>query len=158
MLCEKVIGKLSELQTENKKIEYVDIEWHEAFKKIHRKIGSEGSDIGIRMGDEILKRGLFQDDVIYDQDGVVVVVNTPPCEVLVVTIKPGHEKWAAKVCYEIGNRHAPLFWGENGTFITIFNEPMFVLLQNIHGAEVRREVRKLNFNDRISAAIHNHQH
>ena len=46
--------------------------------------------------------------MIYDADGVVIVVNTPSCEVIEVSLAPGHEKYVAKVCYEIGNRHAPL--------------------------------------------------
>lgn len=68
----------------------------------------QGREVGIRMNDSILTRGLFQDDVIYDADGVVIVVNTPSCEVIEVSLAPGHEKYVAKVCYEIGNRHAPL--------------------------------------------------
>lgn len=38
MLCEKILGKLNEFDTTGKSIEYVDIEWHEAFKRIHKKI------------------------------------------------------------------------------------------------------------------------
>ena len=68
------------------------------------------------------------------------------------------EKMSAKVCYEIGNRHAPLFWGENDTFITIYNEPMLVMLQKIHGVQAEKEVLKLDFDKRISASIHNHHH
>lgn len=37
MLCEQVLGKLHDFDTTGKTIEYVDIEWHEAFKKIHKK-------------------------------------------------------------------------------------------------------------------------
>ena len=37
MLCEQIYGKLSETDTAGKTVEYVDMEWHEAFKKIHRK-------------------------------------------------------------------------------------------------------------------------
>ena len=33
MLCEQVLGKLHDFDTTGKTIEYVDIEWHEAFKK-----------------------------------------------------------------------------------------------------------------------------
>lgn len=108
MVCEKVIGKLKDVDIAGKTVEYVDIEWHEAFKKIHRKVTGQGREVGIRMNDSILTRGLFQDDVIYDADGVVIVVNTPSCEVIEVSLAPGHEKYVAKVCYEIGNRHAPL--------------------------------------------------
>ncbi len=70
----------------------------------------------------------------------------------------GHEKQAAKVCYEIGNRHAPLFWGENDTFITIYNEPMLLMLQKLHGVTAEKELKKLDFDQRISASIHNHHH
>ena len=105
--------------TTGKETETVDIEWHEAFKRIHKKNTDKGTEVGIRMDDSILSRGLYQDDVIYADDEKLVVVNTPPCEVIRVTLIPGHEKMSAKVCYEIGNRHAPLFWGENDTFITI---------------------------------------
>ena len=130
MLCEQVLGKLHDFDTTGKTIEYVDIEWHEAFKKIHKKTDDEK----------------------------LVVVNTPPCEVIRVSLTPGHEKMSAKVCYEIGNRHAPLFWGENDTFITIYNEPMLVMLQKIHGVQAEKEVLKLDFDRRISASIHNHHH
>ena len=140
MLCEQVLGKLHDFDTTGKTIEYVDIEWHEAFKKIHKKITDKGTEVGIRMDDSILARGLYQDDVIR------------------VSLTPGHEKMSAKVCYEIGNRHAPLFWGENDTFITIYNEPMLVMLQKIHGVQAEKEVLKLDFDRRISASIHNHHH
>ena len=76
-------------------------------------------------------------------DEKIIAVNTPPCEVIRVSLTPGHEKQAAKVCYEIGNRHAPLFWGENDTFITIYNEPMLLMLQKLHGVTAEKELKKL---------------
>lgn len=50
MICEKLEGVLGELETFGKQIEYVEIEWHEAFKKIHKKTTDCGRDVGIRMG------------------------------------------------------------------------------------------------------------
>lgn len=158
MLCEKIFGKLTDVDCTGKTIEYVNIEWHEAFKKIHRKITDHGREIGIRMDDSILSRGLFQDDVIYLDDGLVIAVNTPPCEIIEITLTTGHEKMAAKVCYEIGNRHAPLFWGSDSSFITIYNEPMMLMLTKIHGVTAVRKTAKLDFDKRISASIHNHHH
>ena len=101
---------------------------------------------------------LCQECSHYADNEKLVVINTPPCEVIRVSLTHGHEKMSAKVCYEIGNRHAPLFWGENDTFITIYNEPMFVMLQKIHGVQAEKEVLKLDFDRRISASIHNHHH
>ena len=112
MLCEKILGKLKDFDLTGKTVEYVDIEWHEAFKRIHRKTTDSGREVGIRLDDSVLTRGLFQGDVIYADENLVIAVNTPPCEVIEVSLEPGHEKYVAKVCYEIGNRHAPLFWGD----------------------------------------------
>lgn len=158
MLCEKVLGKLSDFDIQNKQIERVEIEWHEAFKKIHKKVTDMGTEVGIRMDDSILSRGLYQDDVIYQDENRMIAVNTPPCEVIRVSLTQGHEKMAAKVCYEIGNRHAPLFWGDGDTFITIYNEPMIDMLKKIHGVQAEKELAKLDFDKRISASIHNHHH
>ena len=158
MLCEQVLGKLEDLDVSGRTVEYVDIEWHEAFNRIHKKITDQGREVGIRMDDSILSRGLFQGDVIYQDETVIVAVNTPPCEIIEIALAPGHEKMAAKVCYEIGNRHAPLFWGEKDTFITIYNEPMLVMLSKIHGVTAEKKIAKLDFDRRISASIHNHHH
>ena len=159
MLCEQVLGKLNEFDTTGKEIETVDIEWHEAFKRIHKKNTDKGTEVGIRMDDSILSRGLYQDDVIYADDEKLVVVNTPPCEVIRVTLIPGHEKMSAKVCYENWKPSCTaFFWGENDTFITIYNEPMLVMLEKIHGVKAEKEVMKLDFDKRISASIHNHHH
>lgn len=79
MLCEKILGKLKSFDLTGKTVEYVDIEWHEAFKKIHRKTTDKGREVGIRLDDSVLTRGLFQDDVIYEDDGLVIAVNTRFC-------------------------------------------------------------------------------
>ena len=87
MLCEKILGKLKDFDLTGKTVEYVDIEWHEAFKKIHRKTTDSGREVGIRLDDSVLTRGLFQDDVIYADEKLVIAVNTPPCEVIEVSLR-----------------------------------------------------------------------
>ncbi len=159
MICEKILGTLDELDVAGKTVEYVDIEWHEAFKKIHKKTTDTGREVGIRMDDSVLTEGLYEGKVIYMDDGLVIAVHTPPCEVIRVTVKPDHRFMAAKVCYEIGNRHAPLFYGEDEyTFITPYNEPMLQMLSGLHGVEAEKEMRKLAFDKRVSASVHNHHH
>ena len=159
MICEKILGMLDELDVAGKTVEYVEIEWHEAFKKIHKKTTDTGREVGIRMDDSVLTEGLYEGKVIYMDDGLVIAVHTPPCEVIRVTVKPDHRFMAAKVCYEIGNRHAPLFYGEDEyTFITPYNEPMLQMLSGLHGVEAEKEMRKLAFDRRVSASVHNHHH
>ena len=45
MLCEQILGTLSDEQFKNLKVDYVDIEWHEAFKKLHKKTSKNGVDV-----------------------------------------------------------------------------------------------------------------
>ena len=44
MLCEQILGKLPDFDLSGKTVEYVDIEWHEAFKKIHKKRKYKNAD------------------------------------------------------------------------------------------------------------------
>lgn len=159
MICEKILGKVKDEEFSGKKVDYVDIHWDEAFKKLHRKTSAGGVEIGIRLDDSVLTRGLNQDDVLAVEGNTVFAVNIPPCKAIIVHIDEHHLHMVAKVCYEIGNRHAPLLWGdEEGTFITPYNEPMRVMLDKLHG--VRTEVKdvKLDFDRRISASVHSHTH
>lgn len=165
MLCEKVLGNLKEEKFKNLTVDYVDIEWHETFKKLHKKISKSGEEIGIRLGNNILIKGLNQDDVLYADEKKVIAVNIPEFEVIVVKVE--NECLIPKVCYEIGNRHATLFYGDNEReFITPYNEPMLEMLNKIHRhiegkcyrAIAEKKVLKIDFEKAISATVNNHTH
>ena len=159
MICETVVGRLEDLDTEGKTVEYVPVEWHEAFKKIHRKETESGREVGIRMDDSILSRGLYEGDVIYLDEKLVIAVHTPPCEVLVIQVAKDHPEMVPKICYEIGNRHAPLFYGEDAwSFLTPYNEPILQMVNRFHGVEAKKVTQRLYFEKRISSSIHNHHH
>ena len=65
----------------------------------------------------------------------------------------------AKVCYEIGNRHASLFCGrDRNSFITPYSEPMLRMLNQIPGISVTVKQAKLDFDKRISAGVSAHAH
>ena len=65
----------------------------------------------------------------------------------------------AKVCYEIGNRHAPLFYGKDAlSFLTPYNEPMLQMFGKLHGVKAEKAVEKLDFDRRISSGAHSHHH
>ena len=158
MIAENVIGSTDDPRFAGRPVEYVDVSWHDAFKKIHRFTLPSGTELGVRFGDEILRHGLRQGDVLAEDGRSVVAVNIPAADVIRIRVRSDHPGNIAKVCYEIGNRHAPLFWGENDTFITIYNEPMLLMLQKLHGVTAEKELKKLDFDQRISASIHNHHH
>jgi urease accessory protein len=165
MLCEKILGKITDEKFKNLTVDYVDIEWHEAFKKLHKKTTRGGIEIGIRLDNDILTKGMNEGDVLYADDKLAVAVSIPPCEVIVVDVPS--DSLIPKVCYEIGNRHATLFYGDNERqFVTPYNQPMLDMLNKIHkhtdGECVRvnavKKLQKLNFDKAISSTVNNHTH
>ena len=156
MLVEKVIGNINDEQFKNSNIDYVDIEWHEAFKKLHRKTSQSGIEVGIKLDNDILTRGLRQGDVLAINEDNVIAVNIPKDKALVVKVDDTH--LVPKVCYQIGNRHATLFEGSShNEFITIYSEPMKEMLEKI-GANVTVEEIQFDFNKSISSSINAHHH
>lgn len=156
MLVEKVIGNINDEQFKNSNIDYVDIEWHEAFKKLHRKTSQSGIEVGIKLDNDILTRGLRQGDILAINEDNVIAVNIPKDKALVVKVDNTH--LVPKVCYEIGNRHATLFEGSShNEFITIYSEPMKEMLEKI-GASVAVEEVQFDFNKSISSSINEHHH
>ena len=156
MLVEKVIGNINDDKFKNSKIDYVDIEWHEAFKKLHRKTSQNGIEVGIKLDNDILTKGLRQGDVLAVNEDSIIAVNIPKDKALVVKVDDNH--LIPKVCYEIGNRHATLFEGNNhNEFITVYSEPMKEMLEKI-GVNVTIENVQFDFNKSISASINAHQH
>ena len=156
MLVEKVIGNINDEQFKNSNIDYVDIEWHESLKKLHRKTSQSGIEVGIQLDNDILTRGLRQGDVLAINEDNVIAVNIPKDKALVVKVDDTH--LVPKVCYEIGNRHATLFEGSShNEFITIYSEPMKEMLEKI-GANVTVEEIQFDFNKSISSSINAHHH
>lgn len=159
MISEKVLGNLKEEKFKKLKVDYVDFEWHETYKKLHRKVTHSGIEIGLRLDNDVLLHGIKQDDVLYVNDNTVIAANILPCEAIIVDIDGEHSFMIAKVCYEIGNKHASLFRGENDLqFITPYNEPTRVMLEKLHGVKVNVKEVKLDFMKSVSQAVHNHTH
>lgn len=159
MVCENIIGKLSDKKFEGLNVQYVDIEWHETFKKIHLKTLENGEEVGIKLDNDILKKGIKKNDVIYADENRVIAVNIPDFDVIYIKVDDNHKHMIAKVCYEIGNRHASLFYGENeNEFITPYTAPLFEMLEKLHGVKCTKKHMCPNFEKSISATINNHTH
>ena len=159
MLCEKILGTLSDPQFQGLRVDPVEIEWHEAFTKLHRKVSAEGEDVGIRLDNEVLKKGLNQDDVLYADSEKVIAVRIPPCEAIKAVVRSDHPGQIAKLCYEVGNTHTTMFRGEDAfTFYAPFHDALMDKLKQIHGVSVEKVVMRFDFSKSLSSTINNHHH
>lgn len=159
MLCEKVLGNISDEQFAGLEKDYVEIEWHEAFSRLHRKMSEAGEDVGIRLDHDILQRGLQQGDVLYADEKKAIVVKIPPCEAICARVREDHPGQIAKLCYEVGNTHTSMFRGEDAfTFYTPYHGALMEKLQQIHGVTVEKVMVTFDFSKALSSTINNHHH
>jgi urease accessory protein len=148
MLIQKKSGNLSSFETGKRIIDTVSVEWYETGKRILHKQTLSGQEIIIKFMGE--NQNLAQDDILYYDDERVIVIDILPCEVMI--IRPVDIFQVASVCYEIGNRHLPLFIS-NDEILLAFERPLFHLLC-ASGFNVERGYRKLNNPLKTTVAAH----
>ena len=136
MLVQNKIGNLSNYNS-NKPIDWLQLEWHETRKRILRKQTTFGKDISIKFLNE--NPDLTEGDILYEDDKGIIAVSVLPCDCIV--IKPLNMFEMASVCYEIGNKHLPLFY-EDESLLVPFDAPLMKLL-SVLGYDVKKENRKL---------------
>ncbi len=143
MIIERPLGNLKDDKFKDLEVDYVDFEWYELRRRIQKVTSRGGYDIGLRWDQETLSAGLMQDDVLAVEDGKAIAINVKETEAIVAKINTVRE--AAKLCYEIGNRHAPLFFGENfDEIIMPYDKPMLVMLEKLHAHPEVKQRKLLN--------------
>lgn len=136
MVIDKVLGNLKDFNVEGKNVDTVNVDWFDINKKIMRKTSKMGKKIGMRFEkSENLKDG----DIIYSDENDVVAVSIPESEAIV--IKPETMEDMGKICYEIGNKHIPLFLKDNEVIVN-YDEPLFKVLEK-KGFNPCKTVRRL---------------
>ncbi len=171
MLCLEVLGNIHDEECAASlgekygayELDEVSLDWDEAFKKLHRKTSACGRDVGIHLGDWVLSRGLSAGDVLgIDEAGdvpAVLVVALAPTDCLVIDVDEDHPSMLAKVGWEVGNTHTPLFFGEGGfQVLCSYSEPVERLLTGLHGVSAHRADAVLDPARRVSANRHGHHH
>ena len=155
MLFEKIIGKLGDAGFSGMEVDTVDFDWHEIYKRLHKKTSRNGKELAVSLDSSVLSHGLRDGDLLGVDGNTLFAVNILPCEAIVVT---ADAHLIPKVCYEIGNKHAALLFGETDSeFVTPYNEPTKQLLEKI-GVQVTVKMVKLDFDRAISSTVSSHTH
>lgn len=113
MLINQKIGSLNTYDSKGKAIDRLPLEWYECSKRIlHKKTGG-GRQVVLKFLRE--SQHLQQDDVLYADEQYLIVVEILACDAIV--IKPSSMYEMAFACYEIGNKHLPLFYQDENLLI-----------------------------------------
>ena len=152
MIIKEILGNKSNIDLANLEIDFLELEWFETSKRIQSKTTTNGVQVSIKF----LKEGqyLTQDDVLFKDDKKAIIINIRECEAIVVAPKSLLEM--GTVCYEIGNKHAPIFIQDNQVLIP-FEEPLFKWL-SASGFHPIKENRQLQNMLRSTHTSHGHTH
>ncbi len=82
---------------------------------------------------------LTEGDILFEDDKTIIAVSVLHCECIVV--KPTNMFEMASTCYEIGNKHLPLFY-EDDLLLVPFENPLYKLLL-AQGYDAKQDNRKL---------------
>jgi urease accessory protein len=138
MLIKEKLGNINTTTLINRDIDVVIIEWYEANKRILHKQTKSGIAVTIKFLQE--NPNLKEGDILWQDQNTVIIVEIKPCKCIVIT--PGNMLSASSICYEIGNKHLPLFY-EGGDLLVPYEMPLHNLLQ-ASGYQVKVEERKLS--------------
>ncbi|MDF2985191.1 MAG: Urease accessory protein UreF [Eubacterium sp.] len=134
-------------------IDCVEVEWYEVSKKILHKISRKGIDVGIKLNiDRPLKHG----DILSIEGNTALLVEIPECEC--IALKPETTVMMGKACYEIGNRHSPLFYQEERLLIP-YDSPLLAALQKCGFEAYKCSARLISpLGGQSSGHSHSHSH
>ncbi len=137
MVISNKYGNIYATPGNRKAVEYVLLEWYEANKRILHKKTNTGRVISLKFlqGNPDFRPG----DILFEDEQSVIVVEIAETEVIV--IHPKNMQEMASVCYEIGNKHLPLFYQDEALLVA-FEHPLYQFLFAA-GYEVTRAKEKL---------------
>jgi urease accessory protein len=150
MIITQVIGNLKDISQATRKIDYLELEWYETPKRILHKQTNSGKEISLKFLNQT--QSLTEGDILYQDEETLVVVQVRPCESIV--IRPGSMYEMAYICYEIGNKHLPLFY-ENDELMIPYEAPLLRVFQ-ASGLKPLMEHRKLLHQLKTTVSPHGH--
>ena len=137
MIVTKKIGNINLFQHHDKHVDWLHLEWYEAAKRIMHQRTQSGREVVIKFMGE--SQQLTQGDILFEDADTIIAVDILPCNAIV--IQPSTMYEMACVCYEIGNKHTPLFYEDNAVLVP-FDLPLFKLL-TAQLYNIKQEERKL---------------
>lgn len=139
MIINETVGNISQYPAIEKSVDYLDLEWFECTKRIQRKKTRNGADLAIKF----LKEGqrLREGDILFEDEEKIIAVNVLETEAIVMN--PHSMMQMGTLCYEIGNKHIPLFI-QSGKVLLPFEMPIYRWLEASGFAPKKESVKLLN--------------
>jgi urease accessory protein len=145
-----VIGNLRDFAQAGRTIDNLELEWYETSKRILHKQTNSGKEISLKFLNQT--QSLTEGDILYQDEETLVIVQVRPCESIV--IRPASMYEMAYICYEIGNKHLPLFYESDELMIPY--EPPLLRILLASGLKPLIEHRRLVHQLKTTVSPHGH--
>jgi urease accessory protein len=155
MIVDQTIGIITDDRFHGLRVDYADVEWYNAHKKIGRLVSREGTELGLRLTDQAARRGLMDGDVLLAGTDALIAINIVPCRC--IAVKTNDRAALIKLCYAVGNRHAPFFC-EGDTFLLPYDEPMFNMIEKLGLRPEQISAKLLDAHRVLCEHAHEHVH
>lgn len=117
----QALGK--DLEVGQRNVDVLEVEWHETAKSRMRRKTKGGREVLINRTD----RGSFQDgDILYLSDELAIRLRIKPCDCIV--LRPASLQEVGTVCFEIGNKHVPIFMTEQQEVCVAYDGYLYQML------------------------------
>lgn len=148
MVVKEKIGHITNFQIGEREIDYLHLDWFETGKRILHKKTTSGQEVVMKFLRE--NQQLGQGDILYADENQLIVVAIHPCECLIINPRSKFE--LASLCFEIGNKHLPLFY-QDDKLLVAYDAPLFRLLVSA-GYDVIKEDARLENPLKTSVSPH----
>jgi urease accessory protein len=137
MIVTEIIGNINFFNINNRKIDYLILEWHETNKRILHKKTIGGLDVIM----EFVKQNtsLSEGDIIYEDDFNIIAIEIKECETIV--LRPKSMLEMGRMCNEIGESGQQVFY-QSDEILIAFEDSLFRSL-SAAGYDISLEKRKL---------------
>ena len=137
MLITEKIGNINFFNANNRKIDYVILEWHETNKRNLQKRTVGGIEVKIEF---IIENPLLSEgDIVYEDDFNVIAIDVIECDTIVLRPKSMIEM--GRICNEIGESHQQAFY-QSDEILIAFEDSLFRSF-SAAGYDISIEKRKL---------------
>jgi urease accessory protein len=114
---------VDQLVLQGSKVDFLEVEWYETAKSRMRKRTLNGVEILLDRSD----RSSLQDgDLLYVSDEVAIKLRISPCHCIV--LRPATLPEAGRICFDIGNKHLPIFLTEQNEICLAYDANLFDML------------------------------
>ena len=141
MLITEILGHISEIEIGDREVDCVELNWWDVRKKIARLTSKANRDVAIKLS-HAPKMGFCNGDVLYIDSSLLILVHILPERALCARVGSFFD--IARLCYEVGNRQAALFYREDESGVVLYTPyeaPMQRLFDKLMiEYEVRQEI------------------